>query len=174
MGCPLSTKGLTLGALGLATMLAGCAGMGPTQAPRQAAATTTEAMLPAAPGAVSLALMQTMGERQYTLVARDQRYLSFERPIDNQALWAELGGAPDLLPRARLVVMLAPVGQSTHVAASFMIIAEPGSAGERLADPALAGIEPGLDLLMSDVAATLAEIPNVTATRLASAGGTVR
>lgn len=150
----------------LAATLTACATPGMPDAPHR----STEAMLTGTPGVVSLALVDAMTERQYALVERSAHFLVFERPIDNAAYWQALGGSPALLPRARVAMALAPVGATTHVTADLLILAEPGSAGEHLADAASLDLDPRLGLVLSEAEAALSRIPNATLTRLAEGG----
>ena len=137
--------------LGLGLMLAGCASTH-ASAPTTGAA---QSLVPGAPDEVANALIQEMAQRQFLLTKRTNQYLAFDRPIDNAALWPQLHGSPDALPRARVIMTLTAVGPATRVAAEMMVIAEPGTPREHFVSMASLGVDPRVNDILSDTEATV-------------------
>jgi hypothetical protein len=137
--------------LGLGFMLAGCASAHLPAKPASAA----QSLVSGSPDEVASALVQEMSQRQFVLTRRTAQYLAFDRPIDNAALWPQLGGSPDALPRARVVMTLTPVGPATRVAAEMMVIAEPGTSREHFVSMASLGVDPRMDDILGDAQATV-------------------
>ena len=117
------------------------------------AASKAVAVMPGKPDAVTASLIEEMTDRQYTLTAKDDHMLQFDRPIDNVALYPKLGGTPEHLPRARVTMTLDEVSRGTRVSAHTVIITHPGTADERVA--ALGDIDSGLDRVLAGAEDTL-------------------
>ncbi len=118
------------------------------------AAEKTEAVMTGTPDVVASSLIDEMTDRQYVLTAQTDRSLQFDRPIDNVALYPSLGGTPDRLPRARVVMTLAPMGGDTRVAADLFVVKNPGSKDEVVADVSV-GMNPRIDRVLSGAQETL-------------------
>jgi len=137
--------------LSLVLMVAACA------SPKAALAPSTDArsLVPGAPAIVAKALIEEMTQRQFVLTSQAENYLAFDRPIDNAALWPKLDGAPDRLPRARLVMTLTPIGDATRVDARMIILAAPGTPRERAVEASALGVDPRVGDILADTSATL-------------------
>ena len=136
--------------LSLAIFLTACASA-PPPVPKPAA----QSIVPGTPDEVAGALLQEMTHRQFTLTSRNAGMLTFDRPIDNAALWPKLDGAPGNLPRAHVVMTLTPIGRNTRVAVDLVIIASPGKAQERVIEASALGVDPRMDDILIDAAATV-------------------
>lgn len=154
----------------LALLAVGCAA-NPAPAPIASAEAPMGAtrVMVGAPDIVADALISEMTDRQYTLTDRTATTLAFDRPVDNAALWQNLGGSAEALPHARVIMTLTAIGSVTSVTAD-MVMMTPGADGaaRQVADANLTGIDPRIGLILEDASQTvLAE--TAAPTRMASA-----
>lgn len=136
------------------------------------AASKAVAVMPGKPDAVTATLIEEMTDRQYTLTAKDDHTLQFDRPVDNVALYPKLGGTPGHLPRARVTMTLEEVSRGTRVSARTVIITRPGTAEERVVD--LGTIDSGLDRVLAGAEDTLVADSRRQAQNLAMADSSHR
>jgi hypothetical protein len=138
-------------AASLAVLVTGCATAPKPETPSSAAQT----LIPGRPDEVTPALISEMAQRQFIVTQHSAQYIAFDRPVDNAALWPKLAGSPEALPRARVVMTLTPVGDSTRVAAEMMVIAEPGTAREHFVSMASLGVDPRMGDILQGASETL-------------------
>jgi hypothetical protein len=138
-------------AAGFAALVAGCA----TAPKPEKVSSAAQTLIPGRPGEVAPALISEMAQRQFIVTQRTAQYIAFDRPVDNAALWPQLAGTPEALPRARVIMTLTPVGDSTRVAAEMMVIAEPGTAREHFVSMASLGVDPRMGDILQGASQTL-------------------